>query len=231
MNSKSFKFKVITIAVFTIISVAILVTTVIKNNAVITNKTGVNANKIEEIKTQQLMDVEIKKHGETKQKQENLEKKWKIGYDEFFEKNYVQAIKTERLVLKEDPNFYKAYAVEGIALAYSGNFKNGIEQIDRALKLKPDYGYARFNKALANELYGYYDEAIIWYKSALEVEKFEWSYYGIASIYGRKGDIENTIKYLKLAIDINPSVKNAAKDEEDFDNVQENMEFKKLIMK
>lgn len=104
-----------------------------------------------------------------------------------------------------------------------------MQQIDQSLKLNPNYGYARFNKALANELYEHYDEAIIWYKKDLEVEKFEWSYYGIASIYGRKGDVNNTVKYLKLAIDINPSVKNNAKNEKDFDNVRNHMEFNELI--
>ena len=183
----------------------------------------------EAIKNQQLKETENKNQQRIKQKQQNLEAMWKKGYDEFFQKKYKEAIETERQVLKEDPNFYKAYAVEGIALAYSGNFKNGLKQIDQALKLRPDYGYARFNKALANELYGYNDEAIKWYKKALEVEKFEWSYYGIASVYGRKGDIENTIKYLKLAIEINVNIKNVAKTEEDFDNVKESIEFKELI--
>ncbi|GCD11993.1 tetratricopeptide repeat protein [Clostridium tagluense] len=227
MKSQCFKFK---LSIFIIIAL-IVANAAIKNFNIKNNKAEVNPNKSEEIKKNRLKDAEIKKLQEVKHKQENLENKCKIGYDEFFEKKYVQAIETEKQVLKEDPNFYKAYAVEGIALAYSGNFKNGIEQIDRALKLKPDYGYARFNKALANELYRHYDEAIKWYKSALEVEKFEWSYYGIASIYGRKGDIENTIKYLKLAIDINPNIKNTAKNEEDFDNVQDSMEFKELIKK
>jgi len=231
MKSQWFKFKIL---IFVILA-GIIANTAIENNiknintAVTNNKTQVNADKIEEIKKLQLINVEIKKQEEIKQKQENLEKKWKIGYDEFFEKKYKQAIETERLVLKEEPNFYKAYAVQGIALAYNGDYKNGMKQIDQALKLKPDYGYARFNKALANELYGYYDEAIKWYKKDLEVEKFEWSYYGIASIYGRKGDIGNTIKYLKLAIDINPNIKNAAKNEKDFDNVQDSIKFKELI--
>jgi len=62
------------------------------------------------------------------------------------------------------------------------------------------------------------------------VEKFEWSYYGIASICGRRGDIKNTIKYLKLAININPNVKNTAKTEKDFDNVRQSIEFNKLIV-
>ncbi|MGH4121984.1 MAG: tetratricopeptide repeat protein [Clostridium sp.] len=226
MKSQWFKLKVL---IFIIIS-GIVFNTAIKNINEINNNT-IQPNNKTEVTTIKSEEIKKNKLQKVNHKQENLEKKWKIGYDEFFEKKYVQSIETERQVIKEDPNFYKAYAVEGIALAYSGNFKNGIEQIDRALKLKPDYGYARFNKALANELYGHYDDAIKWYKSALEVETFEWSYYGLASIYGRKGDIKNTIKYLKLAIDINTNIKNAAKNEEDFDNVKESIEFKELIKK
>lgn len=238
MKTVSLKFKIIAFAVFSVIGAGIVVNTTIKNNAiqnsdalVVNNKTKLTANKSEEIEKQIIKENEIKKQQQIKQKQEDLEKKWKIGYDQFFKKEYKLAIETERQVIKEDPNFYKAYAVEGIALAYNKDFIKGIEQIDQALKLKPNYGYARFNKALANELYGHYDEAIKWYKKALEVEKFEWSYYGIASIYGRKGVIKNTINYLKLAIDINPNVKNEAKNEKDFDNVRDSIEFRKLIEK
>ena len=231
MKLESFKFKVITLVIFSVIGAVIVVNATIKNNDIKNNNVFVTKNKSEEIKKQQLKENEVKKQQQIKKKQESLEKKWKTGYDQFFEKKYKQSIEIERQVIKEDPNFYKAYTVEGIALAYSGDFKSGMKQIDKALILKPNYGYARFNKALANELYGYYEEAIEWYKKDLEVEKSEWSYYGIASIYGRKGDIKNTMKYLKLAIDINPNVKDVAKNEEDFDNVRECMEFKKLIEK
>ena len=242
MKSKSLKFKLISFAAFAIIAVGTVVNLAINNNNDINNKNKnvnltneTNSNteiKIIESKVTKIQqsDVsEIKKQQDIKQ--DNLEKIWKIGYDEFFAKKYEQAIETENKVIKEDPTFYKAYAVLGIALAYNGDFINGMKQIDESLKLKPDYGYARFNKALANELFGHYDEAIKWYKKDLEVENFEWSYYGIASIYGRKGDVNNTIKYLKLAIDINPNIKNTAKGEEDFDNVRQSTEFKKLVSK
>lgn len=233
MKVKSFKFNLIFFAVFSAIVVGIVINAKIKNSNVIqiSNKTRVKDIKSEEIKKQQLKENEIKKQQQIKKEQENLEKKWMIGYNQFFEKKYEKAIETEGQVLKEDSTFYKAYAVKGIALSYSGKFKEGMQQIDKALELKPTYGYARFNKALANELYGYYDEAIKWYKRDLEVEKFEWSYYGIASIYGRKGDIDNTVKYLKLAIDINSNIKDIAKDEKDFDKVKDRKEFKQLIGK
>lgn len=226
MKTKSFKFNLIIFAIVSVILAGIAFNAKIKKSNVIetSNKTGVKDNKSEEIKKQ-----EIKEY--VTEKQANLEKKWKTGYDQFFAGKYAKAIATENQVLEEDSRFYKAYAVKGIALAYNGNFKEGMQQIDNSLKLKPNYGYARFNKALANELYEYYSEAMIWYKRDLEVEKFEWSYYGIASIYGRKGDINNTVKYLKIAIDINPNIKNVAKNEKDFDNVKQYKQFKQLIGK
>ncbi|WLC83577.1 TPR end-of-group domain-containing protein [Clostridium estertheticum] len=215
---KSFKIKLIIFTIICVMAAGIVVNAKIKNSNVIeiNDKNG--------MKNKQLQECEIKN-------QADLEKRWKIGYDQFFEGEYAKAIATENQVLKEDSKFYKAYAVKGIALAYNGDFKGGMRQIDNSLKLKPDYGYARFNKALAYELYGYYAEAIKWYENDLEVEKSEWTYYGIASIYGRKGDINNTVKYLKLAIVINPNIKNEAKNEKDFENVKQYNQFKLLIEK
>ncbi|MEL7598044.1 MAG: hypothetical protein AAGU01_07565, partial [Clostridiaceae bacterium] len=105
----------------------------------------------------------------------------------------------------------------------------GIKAIDKALEINPGYGYGRFNKGLAYELYRHYDEALMWYDKALEVENYIWSYYGKASIYGRRGDIENTVKYLKIAIDMDASVKKLAKEERDFDNVRESKSFKEIV--
>lgn len=233
VKSKSLKFKLIIFAILSAIVVGIAINAIIKNNhnfIEIESKTEEKPKKIEGINKQQLEENETKNEKqEINKKQEQLEKKWKIGYDQFFKKEYEKAIETERQVIEEDTSFYKAYAVEGIALAYNGDFDNGMKQIDKALELKPDYGYARFNKALAYELFRHYDKAIEWYEKDLEVEKFEWSYYGIASVYGRKGDVSNTVKYLKLAIAINPNIKNTAKDESDFDKVRKYKEFIETI--
>lgn len=159
----------------------------------------------------------------------NLEKRYNMGYKQFRNKNYSLCIEIENEVIKKDVNFYKAYNIKGIALCFNGNFKSGMYNIDRALKIKPSYGYARFNKALAYELYGFYDEALKGYDNALKIEKYAWSCYGKASIYGRRGDINNTIINLKLAIKIDPYVKVAARTEKDFDKVRNNKEFIKLI--
>jgi len=163
------------------------------------------------------------------EKAAELEKKAQEGYDLFFAKKYDEAIAAENSVLNVDPSFFKAYYIKGITQCYAGDYEEGSKNIDKALELSPNDYMARFNKALSLELYRHYDEAIIWYNKSLEISKGEWSYYGIASIYGRKGDIENTVKYLRLAMEINPDIKNEAGNEADFNPVKSSKEFKELI--
>ena len=163
------------------------------------------------------------------EKARRLEEKYQIGYKAFIQGDRATAINMAEEILREDGNNYKAYNLRGIALCYSKNFRAGMENIDRALAIKPDFGYARFNKALAYELYGRFDEAQSWYDKALEVEQFPWSYYGKASIYGRKGDVANTVKYLKKAIELEPGVKEAAREEADFNPVKNSKEFQDVV--
>lgn len=179
-----------------------------------------------------------KSNSQIAQSQENNKEEGNTGeealYEEarnlfFNEHDYEKTIEKANEVIDKFPKSYKAYNIRGIAKAYKGNFQEGMQDIDKALELNSDFGYARFNKALNYELYGEYDKALMWYDKALEVEEYVWSYYGKASIYGRKGEVENTIKYLKIAISMDSAVKNEAKTEADFDNVRYSEEFQDLI--
>jgi tetratricopeptide (TPR) repeat protein len=163
-------------------------------------------------------------------KQKSMNDKYNQAHDAFFNKNYDLAIKLADELIAEDPNYYMAYNIKGITQCYGKDYENGMKNIDKALEIKPDFPYGRFNKALANELYGHYDEAIVWYNKALEVDKNNpWSYYGIASIYGRRGDVENTVRYLKQAIALYADIKAEAAKEVDFNPVKNSSEFKALI--
>jgi tetratricopeptide (TPR) repeat protein len=159
----------------------------------------------------------------------SVEDKYLEGYNLFFQKKYTEAIKIEKEVLSIDPQNFKAYNIIGIATCFLGDFDNGIMNINESIKLNSNYEYSKFNKALAFELFGQYNLAIEWYDKSLEIEKDPWSYYGKASIYGRRGDIKNTVLNLKLAIEIEPAAKECAKSEEDFDNVRKYQEFRDLL--
>ncbi|AJD31630.1 hypothetical protein AAGC94_17290 [Clostridium sporogenes] len=226
-NSFWSKFSVKTKLSIFIILVIVAVFSIYHNNFKQAKNNSINKNTENNISTK-LENKAEKKNKDSKINKE-LENKCEKGRKLFFDKKYDEAIKIEDEVIKEDSNFYKAYNIKGIALCYSGNFQEGMKNIDKALDINPDYGYSRFNKALAYELYERFDEALKWYDKALDIEKYEWSYYGKASIYGRRGDVKNTVECLKKAIEISPGVKEEAKHEEDFEPVKNSQEFKALI--
>ncbi len=151
------------------------------------------------------------------------------AYTSFFSHTYADAINKADLLINEFPNNSMGYNIRGIAKAYNGDYNGGMKDIDKSLSIDGNYGYARFNKALAYELYEDFDKALEWYNKDLEIEDYEWSYYGIASIYGRKGDVTNTMTYLNKAIQIDSGVKEVAKTEHDFDPVKNSEEFKRAV--
>lgn len=177
-------------------------------------------------------DYKINDKDETKEENKYSSKENELyskAYELFFSHDYVAAINEASILLNEFPNNTMGYNIRGIAKAYNGDFDGGINDINKSLSINNNYGYARFNKALTYELYGKMDEALEWYNKALEIEDYEWSYYGIASIYGRRGDIKNTIIYLNKAIQMNASVKEIAKSEHDFDKIRNSEEFQKAV--
>ena len=151
------------------------------------------------------------------------------AYTLFFSHEYTNAISKANDLISKFPNNAMGYNIEGIAKAYNGDYYGGLNDINKSLEIDPNYGYARFNKALTYELYENMDEALKWYNNALEIEEYVWSYYGISSIYGRRGDINNTMIYLNKAIQMDDSVKEVAKVEHDFDPVKNFEDFKKAV--
>lgn len=158
-------------------------------------------------------------------------KMYNEAYTLFFSNDYVKSINKADELIDEFPSSAIGYNIRGIAKAYNGDYDGGMNDIDKSLSIDSNYGYARFNKALTYELYEKMDDALKWYNKALEVEDYVWSYYGIASIYGRKGDVSNTMIYLNKAIQIDSGVKEVAKTEQDFAPVKNSEEFQKAVYK
>ena len=168
-------------------------------------------------------------------KKEKEEQLYNDAFSVFHNKQYAEAIAKAEAIIQEFPESYKAYSIRGIAKAYNGSFDEGMKDIDKALEIEPNYGYGRFNKALNYELFGKFDDALIWYDKALEVEQYVWIYYGKASIYGRQGNVKDAVSNLKLAISIakddeaKNGIKEAARQEADFDPINGEKEFQDLI--
>lgn len=227
----SSKIRIVILSIFCLIGIGILIYTVIDNRKSNKYIAITKTNKNEKITS----SISKNKKAENKEKAAQNEKQKQIdaitekGYQDFGAKNYAVAIVEENQSLQLDNNNARAHAVKGIALCYSkldtDSFNQGLAEIDKSLKINPNYGYARFNRALCLERYGKYDDALIWYDKDLQVENFVWSYYGKACIYGRKGDVDNSVKYLKIAISMQANIKDEARNEEDFQNVRNSEAF------
>ncbi|MDS0527213.1 hypothetical protein NNC19_16090 [Clostridium sp. SHJSY1] len=222
--------KILLLIILVIISILIIINIGLDNRKSI--KVEEKASSEEHISSEEEQIDKVEEKNSNNQEEETL---YNEAYSLFFQGNYSGSIEKANNIVSKFPESYKAYNIRGIAKAYSIGFEEGMKDIDKSLQIKGDYGYARFNKALNYELNGKYDESLSWYDKALEVENYMWSYYGKASIYGRRGDVENTILNLKKAIEVESAkdqesgIKKEARTEKDFDPVRGNKAFQEII--
>ena len=225
------KIKAFILAILVIISVAIIGKTAIDNKKAADLNAQARQEEQERIEKQE----EARIAEEERQKKQREEELFNNAYSLFHNRQYNEAIKAADDLINEFSDSYKGYSIKGISEGYAGDFNSGMNDIDKALQIKSDYGYGRFNKALLYELNQKFDEALEWYDKAIEVEKYMWSYYGKASIYGRKGAVDEAVNNLKLAIEAAPtdadknSIKENARNEQDFDPINGDAKFQDVI--
>lgn len=152
------------------------------------------------------------------------------GFQIYISRNFDEAIKYFDKAIRLNPNCFKAITFKGAALCFKGNYNFGMKLIDEALLLKPDFAYCNFNKAMAFKLQMDNENALIWFDKTISFDsKNTWSYFGKSTIYAEWNDALHAVEELKKAIEIDPGVKDAARNEHDFDNVKDDPDFIKLL--
>ncbi len=96
---------------------------------------------------------------------------------------------------------YKYYLDNGIYDIQNGNFQQAIDNINKSLELKNDWSIPYFYRAAAYQALEEYDEAMLDYTKALQLDsKMTDAYYNRARIILTRKDIDN------------PNIENAVKD-------------------
>lgn len=156
--------------------------------------------------------------------------KYDQGLKLYYQRQFPEALQLFNQALAIDALCYEALNGKGATLAFQGKYDQGLALIQQALDLNPSFVYANFNQGLAYELAGRWDQAISSYHRALQLDNRDtWSYYGIASVYGRQGKIDKVLEYLQPAINLDPDVKEVARNEHDFFPVREDPRFQALV--
>lgn len=87
---------------------------------------------------------------------------------------------------------YKTHLDNGIYDVKDGKYKEAIENINKSLELKNDWEIPYFYRAVANQALGDFDEAMLDYTKALQLNpKMTDAYYNRAYITLSRKDIEN----------------------------------------
>ena len=225
------KFKRILLGLLVIVAVILIVKVGIDNR----KPKDVEDKKVEEMKIEEPKveeQAEVKPGVKVNEEEENL---YNDARNTFDEGNNSGTIEKANAIIAKFPESYKAYNIRGFAKVFSISFDEGMKDIDKALTIKPNYGYGLYAKAFNYELHDKFDDALVYYDKSLAIEDYMWTYYGKASIYGRRGDVANTVANLKKAIEVEGAkgnesgVKKVARDEKDFNPVRGNAEFEALI--
>ena len=110
---------------------------------------------------------------------------------------------------------YKEFLDDGIFDIQDGKFSDAIEKINQSLELKNDWEIPYFYRAVANQALENFDEAILDYTKALQLnDKMTDAYYNRAKILLSRKDIENpdinrAISDLEKALELDPNFVNA----------------------
>ena len=106
---------------------------------------------------------------------------------------------------------FKEFLDNGIYAINDGNYANAIDYINKSLELKNDWEIPYFYRAVANQALENFDDAILDYTKALQInEKMTDAYYNRAKILLSRKDIENpdinrAISDLEKSLELDPN--------------------------
>lgn len=118
-------------------------------------------------------------------------------YDLLNKKQYEQALIFVNAAIELRPDDSEYLNDKTDVLCRLKKYDEAIELYDMALKLKPDNSYFWNSKGLVLYDAGRYDEAISAFEKSLSLVAKAQTSYNLAKCYAKKGDKQNTLKYLK----------------------------------
>jgi tetratricopeptide (TPR) repeat protein len=146
-------------------------------------------------------------------------------------KHNEDALKDLDKLISMQPDTATNHILKGQLLYDMKNYNDAIKAFDRAIVLDPKKSDSWGMKAGALARLGKFDDAIISANKGLAlVPNDATALYNRACIYCLKGDKPKALADLKMAISMNPAFKESAKKDEDFTNLYNDDDFKKLTM-
>jgi tetratricopeptide (TPR) repeat protein len=154
--------------------------------------------------------------------------------DDFYQSSeYELALKAYDKAIELKDDYAVAWNNRGVALDELGRYDEALKAFDKAIELQSDYANAWNNRGVvlgSKSKLRRYDEALEAYKKASQLEPdFAEAWYNQACIYSLKEDKESALKILSEAKDLDAKYKEKAKSDDDFKNLWDDDDFKRIV--
>ena len=142
---------------------------------------------------------------------------------------YKEAIVDCNRALEIKPNSDEALDVRGSAYALLEKHKKALADFNHSLELSPDDPIALFNRGSTYVELERYNEALADFNRSLELRPDDPdTLYNLACLFSLWGKPDDALTYLEKAIKGDEKYREDAKTDEDFNNIQDNPNFKQL---
>lgn len=150
---------------------------------------------------------------------------------------YEEAIEKYKTAIDLKPDYARVYIMWGSILEKFHQHKEAIqkcrkaiEMCRKAIELRPDDENPYHEWGLALIVLGRSNEAIEKFRKAIELKpNYARAWYNMACAYSLQNMKKEALESLKRTFELNPSWKERAKKDEDFKNLWEDEDFKKLV--
>lgn len=133
-------------------------------------------------------------------------------------------------VVELRPDDTEDRAHKDVALDEVDLHEEPVEASDKVVELKPDDAEVWYNKGVALAKDDLHDQALEAFDKAIGLEPdYAEAWYNRACVYSLKEDKENALGNLSKAIELDAKYKESAEQDEDFKNLWDDEDFKKLL--
>lgn len=144
---------------------------------------------------------------------------------------YQEALDAFDKVIRIKPNYAEAWYNKGHVLSKDlSRHEEALNAYNKAVEIKPDYAEAWGNIGVALVILDKYEEALkVFDKVKKIIPEDARTWFNCARIYSLKREKGKALSELKKAIEINKSIKELAKNNEDLKFLWDSEDFKKLV--